>query len=244
MDLSLALLFFCFLVLAASTWRQWTDPEKRNRESWWIDGAGLLIQGLGVPLLRVGVSAVILRSLWPAAAGQVEIPGATAFLLSFTLIDYLYYWNHRGLHNAGLWPLHRVHHTTESLDLWASSRNSVWTPLLLVYLWSQTAIVFLLKDPSWFLWGVAASNALDLWRHSSVRTPAFVRKTLGAFLILPEDHEWHHSRDRHGVNFGANLNLWDRWHGSFHRPPGRAEALGVITKGSLSDRLWRPWRLR
>ncbi len=197
-----------------------------------------------MPLVQIGILGTVFRSLWPQAAGQLEMSGFVAFLLSFTLIDYIYYWNHRLLHSRNLWPVHRVHHSVESMDLWASSRNSIWTPLLLIYIWSQGILIFLLKDPSWFLWGVATSNALDLWRHSGMQTPPLIRRSLGAIFVLPEDHEWHHSRDQHGINFGANLNSWDRLHGSFYRPQERAAVLGVSVDGSLADRLLRPWKLQ
>ncbi len=180
---------------------------------------------------------------FPHARGSLQCPGGIAFAISFVGIDYLYYWNHRWLHQVKLWPFHRVHHSSKSLDLFATSRNSLWTIFLIVYLWSQAAFLFFLQDPWPFALGVALSSTLDIWRHSGFTTPNMIRKLLGAFLILPEDHEWHHSQEISGVNYGANLNIWDQLHGTFYRPNVRAQALGEDLGGSLWAWFWAPWRM-
>ena len=61
--------------------------------------------------------------------GAVEVPSWLAFVISFVVIDYAYYWNHRLLHGA-LWRWHAVHHTASRLDVVVTSRNTLWTPLL------------------------------------------------------------------------------------------------------------------
>lgn len=234
-------LFVCFWSLSLAGW------ARRRKEEWALDGVSLFAQGLLVPLIQSGILVAGAAWVWPGLRGDWDLPPAIAFLLSFTLIDYLYYWNHRLLHRPALWSFHQLHHSSPRLDVFATSRNSLWTPLLIVYVWVQGAFLFLLADPVPFLWGIALSNALDLWRHSGLRTPEPLRRVLGPVLILPEDHEWHHSRDREGVNFGANLNLWDRWHGSFWR---QESAQGLIRPSELGQPVrneelwslfWKPW---
>ena len=72
----------------------------------------------------------------------------------------------RLLHSRWLWPAHRVHHTMTEMDVLGTSRNSVWSSALIVYLWVNGAVLYLLNDPTWFAAGAAVTAALDLWRHS------------------------------------------------------------------------------
>ena len=112
-----------------------------------------------------------------------------------------------------------------------------------VYVWVNGAFVFLLADPRWFLLGAAVSAALDLWCHSRLgpRPDSALARVLGAVLILPSDHAWHHATDVIGHNFGANLSWWDRLHGTLYRPGRAPDALGVDDGLTLGQRLFRPY---
>ena len=183
--------------------------------------------------------------MMPDFRGSFAVSPVFAFCLSFIGIDYLYYWNHRLLHTRRLWPLHRVHHSVGHLDVLATSRNSAWTIFFIVYLWVPPLFVFFLKDPRWFLAGMVTGYCLDVWRHSGWlwnRKQVPVR-LLRSFLIDAQDHEWHHAEEKFNINFGANLNLWDRMHGTFHRSPSRPRKVGV----RADEKFWRsylaPWKL-
>jgi sterol desaturase/sphingolipid hydroxylase (fatty acid hydroxylase superfamily) len=214
----------------------------RRREDWILDASGLAMQGLVVPLLQASLIAALWNALLPQARGSWSAPGWIAFLLNFTVIDWLYYWNHRLLHRRPIWSVHLVHHGSARLDILSTSRNSLWTPFFLVYLWVYGFFTHLLGEVFWFSMGVLANAILDLWRHSELTTPVWARATLGRILILPEDHRWHHAADLEGVNFGANLNLWDRLHGTFHRSEESPRALGMAVGVGWFDQLVRPWR--
>lgn len=237
--MDLFLVFSAFGLLAAGTYR---DPSARasffarGRREWIVDALSLGAQGFLVPLLKLALMSLVWPRIFPGLGGAVRLSFAGAFLLNFTLIDYLYYWNHRLLHHPRLWRWHAVHHTSERLDFAVTSRNSLLTHFLILYLWVLSLLGFLLADPRGLWWGAALSAALDLWRHSGWVSPAWLRRGAGFWLILPEDHEWHHGRDVAGVNFGANLKLWDRLHGTAGRARGRCPVLGNPIAGD-----WRSW---
>src|SRR5688500_3064267 len=189
----------------------------RDRAAWLVDGSGLVIQGM---------IAVALIWLVPHRRGAIDVPFWLALLISFVVVDYAYYWNHRLLHGA-LWRWHAVHHTAPKLDIVVTSRNSLWTPLLILYVWAGLAAIFLLRDPSGFLLGLSLTAALDLWRHSPLVLPPRVRRVLSWILVTPHEHAWHHSRSRTAVNFGANFTIWDRLHGTFDATDALPEQLAL-----------------
>src|SRR5262245_8018002 len=240
------IVFLSFLLLAALTFSL-RQPRslvlRRKPADWVLDGAGLLIQGIVVPASQAILIFGLLFALIPKAHGALNLSATSGFLLNFVVVDYLYYWNHRWLHCKTLWPAHAVHHTPEQTDVFITSRNTLWTPLLVVYLWINGLFLFLLRDPSAFLFAASLTAGLDLWRHSSfsLRPGSAFHRALGCILITPHEHAWHHSRDRTDCNFGANLSLWDRLHGTYHSPASRAEKFGVPLALSLKRKLLFPF---
>jgi sterol desaturase/sphingolipid hydroxylase (fatty acid hydroxylase superfamily) len=232
------LVFIAFAVLIAATavLRGWKFFA-RSRGEWVVDGAGLIVQGVLVPLIEAFAIVALLTTAAPKLRGSVSMPFALAFLLNFVVIDYAYYWNHRLLHGA-LWRWHIVHHTAPRLDVLVTARNTLWTPLLIVYVWLNGIFLFLLRDPSGFLLGISLTAALDLWRHSPHRVP----RPLSWMIITPSDHAWHHSRARTDVNFGANLSIWDRLHGTYATDERSPEVLGVEVPMTAARRLLFPFQ--
>ena len=211
----------------------------RSREDRLLDASGLLMQGVVVPFLQSVVLYTVLSRWAPTFNGALHFPSWAAFLLNFAGVDYLYYWNHRLLHAKRLWPAHAVHHTAESLDVWVTSRNTLWTPLVIVYVWLNALFAFLLAEPAPYLLAAALTAALDLWKHSDAwpARPGPVLSALGAILVTPGHHAWHHSTDRADSNFGANLVLWDRLHGTYLPPDSRPARYGIALDWSLRRRL-------
>lgn len=216
---------------------------RRNFRDSVLDGTGLLWQAVAVPAVASLLGMSILPAVFGFPVDKFVISPWILFLLPLTMVDYLYYWNHRLLHGSRFWAFHRVHHSATQLDIWVTSRNSLWTPFLLVYVWFHAFLIFTLHDSSFYVFGMILHGALDLVRHSGIRTPAGLG-FLGHIFILPDDHQWHHSRDRYGVNFGANLSLWDRFHGTLYRPGVTPSAIGLEDRGNLRDELLFPWRLK
>lgn len=246
MGLSTLVVFIPFagLILATARTPQGRSAYARRRlPDWTIDASGLFVQGVAVPFLETAVLYLALTKIFPGLQGSLAIPATAAFLLNFVLVDYAYYWNHRLLHK-GLWRWHAVHHTAESLDVLVTSRNTLWSPLLIVYLWTNALFLFLLKDPSWYLASAALTAALDLWRHSPAvpSRPGTLYRLLSKILITPDDHAWHHSESRTDCNFGANLKLWDKLHGTDHAPGIAPEKLGIELDWTWTQKLLLPQR--
>ena len=218
----------------------------RTAAEWALDAAGLLVQGALVPALQITLVYGLMSVVAPSAKGRLIMPPPVAFLLNFVAVDYLYYWNHRLLHTQRFWETHAVHHTARQADVFITSRNTLWTPLLIVYVWANGALVYLLKDPTPFLLAVALTASLDLWRHTRffVAPGTRLHRAAALLLITPNEHLWNHSSARPACNFGANLSLWDKLHGTFYSPERRPDRLGIGVQLSLLRRLLFPFAAR
>ncbi len=232
-------LTLAFWFLVAVTLARGRSLAPRGAPEWALDGIGLIVQGLVVPFLQLGMVFAALAVLAPPWRGALGAPPWVSFLLNFVVVDYAYYWNHRLLHGP-LWRWHAVHHTAEAMDVIVTARNTLWTPLLIVYVWLNGLGAYLLADPAPFLISAALTAGLDMWRHSGAYPqPGEVGRRayegLSRFVITPEDHAWHHSTDRTDTNFGANLKIWDLWHGTYDGHGEAPRRLGV----ELAMTAWR-----
>jgi sterol desaturase/sphingolipid hydroxylase (fatty acid hydroxylase superfamily) len=236
-----------FWLLASLTFllqRERAAAMQRRPAEWTLDTLGLLVQGLAVPALQITLIYGLLNLIAPAAKASLDLSPLLAFLLNFVAVDYLYYWNHRALHTQAFWKTHAVHHTPEQADVFITSRNTLWTPLLIVYVWVNGLMLFLLKDPVPFLLSASITASLDLWRHTTfITVPGSpFHRVLALLFITPNEHLWHHSRERAGCNFGANLSLWDRLHGTYYSPAARPVRLGIPVRLALPRKLLFPFR--
>ncbi|MGJ3247170.1 MAG: sterol desaturase family protein [Elainellaceae cyanobacterium] len=241
------LVFASFLILIGLTaLRQTFVGGFANKpwQDWVLDGVGLWVQGILIPIVQI----ILIHSLWayllPSFGAQLTLGFIPAFLLSFVGVDYLYYWNHRLLHSRLCWAVHSVHHTVTDMDVMATSRNTLWSSFLIIYVWIHALLIYLLADPTAYILGVSLSSALDLWRHSAFSpTPnQLIYRLLAPWLILPTDHAWHHGRGAEVVNFGANLKVWDQLHGTYFKSDRPPTYLGTPTSLSLVQKLLFPFK--
>lgn len=243
----LELLTFWILVLAGLTRKTQRDGYlHKTRAAWILDISGLIVQGALIPVLQMGIVVAGLRTYAPEFAGILKLSGAPwllGFLLNFIVVDYLYYWNHRLFHHPWGWSLHRVHHSVTEMDVMGTSRNTLWTSFLIVYLWCNGLLVFLLDAPGGYIAGAATTASLDLWRHSTLGPVPGGRweKCLGWLFVLPQDHAAHHADRTIFGNYGANLCLWDKAHGTFLNRGETVERLGVATRLSVTKQLLWPF---
>ena len=103
--------------------------------------------------------------------------------------------------------------------------------------------VYLLADARGYLVAVSVTAALDLWRHSrfGVARGSGLYGVLSPWLMLPQDHGWHHGSGLRGCNFGANLKVWDRWYGTDLKCEDGPEGLGVEVELSVVRQLVFPF---
>ncbi|MDZ8092712.1 MAG: sterol desaturase family protein [Nostoc sp. DedQUE05] len=220
-----------------------TQLQVKCHEDWLLDGTGLMIQGILIPLLQATFVYWLYQNLLLTQQGDLKLSLIPTFLISFVVVDYLYYWNHRLLHTKYFWKIHQVHHTVTQMDVLGTSRNTLWTSLLIIYLWIHTLFLYLLADPTGYVLGVSLTSALDLWRHSRLIIPENNRfyQFLSSWLILPQDHAWHHCREIHNYNYGANLKIWDKLHGTYYESQKMPSIIGIPSSLNLFQKLLFPF---
>ncbi len=143
------------------------------------------------------------------------------------IADLCGYWSHRMLHEIPwLWRIHRVHHSSESLDWLASARvhplETVWTRIISVL--------------PIFLLGFSAKVTAVLTGVIAVY-PVFIHCNLswgygplGYVLASPAFHRWHHASDAAAIdkNYSGLLPVFDFIFGTAYFPnEGKPERYGL-----------------
>ena len=142
-------------------------------------------------------------------AGPLAIAGAIAAW------DFVYYWNHRAMHESRwLWAVHVVHHSSERYNLSTALRQPV-------------ADAFGMFVPMGLLaWAgfrpelIETARGVNLLYQFWIHTEAIGR--LGPaeeVLNTPSHHRVHHGSNRRYIdrNHGSILITWDRLFGTFQR---------------------------
>ena len=206
--------------------------------------ASPILNGLG---LIIGITIGVLSFAWlpglllrPLVA---MIPPVLAPFVALALFDFVIYWSHRFYHEVPLlWKFHAIHHSTEHLD-WASGfRAHPFDGALLA-----PAIVFLIAagfSPETTGVITIIQIITGLFLHANVK---WRWKPLHKFVITPEFHHWHHTKEPQAIwsNYSVFLPLWDIIFGTYFMPSDkRPTDYGVdepIPKG-MSEQLLYPMR--
>lgn len=238
-------ILFLTLFIHLFTKIEWRDRlVAKPLRDWILDCTGLVIQGTLIPILQTYVFFAMLVSVFPSYNGVLDWHWTFSFLFHFLFVDYLYYWNHRFFHHKALWPIHMVHHSAKDMDVMATSRNSIYTSFFLVYIWVNTIMIFLLKDPAPYLLSIVVTAGLDIWKHSKLgishpQLMSFISRYL--FIMTPQDHAWHHGK-KPQVNYGANTNLFDKLHQTYLETSHYPEKIGIKTGLTLTQELFNPFK--
>jgi sterol desaturase/sphingolipid hydroxylase (fatty acid hydroxylase superfamily) len=176
---------------------------------------------LGVTVVRgatllIPISVAIPGAYWLHAHRLVDVSslGALSWVLLFFGIEFFYYWFHRMSHRVRwFWLSHAVHHSTNELNLVASSRLA-WTSQLTGSYVIFAPLILLGFAPETILAGVALNLSFQVWIHAD-----WVPKLgfLEGLLNTPSAHRVHHASnlDYLDANYGGVLVIFDRLFGTY-----------------------------
>ena len=203
--------------------------EKRDTAS----SLGLLIGNIVIGFALQGVLGRITRRLFDRRVSDFG-SRRLSFLKAMVAWDFLYYWNHRWMHEVRLfWGNHVAHHSGRRYNLSTALRQpwSFWI-MSWVY-WPMPLLGFRART-------IAKASQLNLlyqyWIHTEAidRLPEPVEKVFNT----PSHHRVHHGCDPEYLdrNYGGILIVWDRMFGSFQAEIRRP--IYGLTKPMLSTDIW------
>jgi len=141
--------------------------------------------------------------------------GPLAVALAIAGWDFIYYWNHRFMHESRhLWAIHVVHHSSERYNLSTALRQPVADTLGTSVPYGLLCLVGISPDL------VATARGVNLLYQFWIHT-----ETIGelgpteAVLNTPSHHRVHHGSNPRYLdrNHGSILIVWDRLFGTFQR---------------------------
>ncbi|HLN16289.1 MAG TPA: sterol desaturase family protein [Acidimicrobiales bacterium] len=138
--------------------------------------------------------------------------------------DFLYYWNHRFMHESRyMWAVHVVHHSSEHYNLSTALRQPVADSLGTSVPYGLLCLLGLGPDV------VETARGVNLLYQFWIHTETIDR--LGppeAVLNTPSHHRVHHGSNRQYLdrNHGSILIVWDRLFGTFE-PEGEPVVYGL-----------------
>jgi len=210
---------------------------------WITDLASVAMHFFVLPALQIVLVYKLLGTFLPQYKGAVQDSWWLSALL-YLLIDYGWYWNHRIFHaQTPLWNLHKTHHSPEQVDVFVTPRNALVAHFLMVYFWFIAAIVYVLRDPTFFLWLTALGTVVNFWGHTNFYLPcdSLLNRVVRVFLVTPREHLWHHSRENPHCNFATVFSFWDRWHGTDYCGAERPTGFGEPSKRTVWNQLIWPF---
>jgi sterol desaturase/sphingolipid hydroxylase (fatty acid hydroxylase superfamily) len=153
--------------------------------------------------------------MWEKGQRHDRGAGPLAWAAAIVGWDFIYYWNHRMMHEVrGMWAIHVVHHSSERYNLSTALRQpvadvlGVWVPYgLLARAGIRPALI-------------SQARGINLLYQYWIHTDAI--RTIGAgeeVLNTPSHHRVHHGSNPEYLdrNHGSILITWDRLFGTFQR---------------------------
>ena len=132
---------------------------------------------------------------------------------AMVLWDFLYYWDHRWMHEVRvLWANHVTHHSSQRYNLSTALRQP-WSGFLTFWVFAPMP---LLGFPTTKTTKAGQLNLLyQYWIHTEAigKLPAPIEKVFNT----PSHHRVHHGANRQYLdrNYGGILILWDKLFGTF-----------------------------
>ena len=172
----------------------------------------MLAGNVAVNLAVAGGVAAMGR--WVSKRRVVDL-GATKWSLPAAMLlwDFLYYWDHRWMHEVRLfWANHVTHHSSERYNLSTALRQP----------WSGFLLSWVFMPMPWLgipAHHVAKAGQLNLLYQYWIHTEAIDRlpKPVEAVFNTPSHHRVHHGANPQYLdkNYGGILIVWDRLFGTF-----------------------------
>ena len=141
------------------------------------------------------------------------LPGWMVWILTFIIVDFVYYWYHRCSHRVRFfWAVHMNHHSSEEMNFSVSLRQAWFGGInkfpffMIIPLIGFNPVITAVASLILMLWGVTG--------HTQ-----WIKKLgpLEYIFVTPSHHRVHHGSNEEYIdkNYGNFLIIWDRMFGTF-----------------------------
>jgi len=213
---SAALLMFFVILSALECYSPKVKrPAARLRQSYRTNAKIFIFNSIVFSLLSMSSLLLLAEQYSPDRdfPDYLEHPAARA-LLSFLVLDLMFYLWHRASHRFdSLWMFHKVHHNDPYINV--STAFRIHTVELLIATVLKAAYIIMLEvDRTTLLLQEAVMMLFVMFHHTNIAFPG--EKLLSRVFVTPYLHRAHHSalRVEHDNNYGAVLSIWDRLFGT------------------------------
>ncbi|HEY3831649.1 MAG TPA: sterol desaturase family protein [Acidimicrobiia bacterium] len=199
-------------------------------------GGVVAVASGGLAITTAWASLTQIDALWKRRFVRDLGSGPLAVGAAILGWDFIYYWNHRFMHESRyLWAVHVVHHSSEHYNLSTALRQPVADPLgtyapygLLSLFGVRPELVKFARD---------VNLLYQYWIHTDTV------RSIGPFeeaLNTPSHHRVHHGSNRKYIdrNHGSILIIWDKLFGTFQR-----EEEPVVYGLTKNLGTYSPWRV-
>ena len=184
---------------------------------------GLLAGNVTVSLLTKGSILLLYIFFYQFRLFTINelMPMWVVWVLTFIVIDFVYYWYHRCSHRIRfLWAVHMNHHSSEEMNYVVSLRQAWFGPIskipffIFMPLVGFDPLITLVAGVASTLWGVLGHtqwiNKLGLLEY---------------IFVTPSSHRVHHGNNECYLdkNYGNLLIIWDRIFGTFAEEKEKVE---------------------
>ncbi len=216
---------------AADTRPEWHESRRQRRRRHRLARRAAKIGGPAA----IGAGWLSLAAMWGGATEPEALyerrvmpdmgDGPLPLALAVVGWDFVYYWNHRIMHESRiLWAIHVVHHSSERYNLSTALRQPV-ADVLGTFVPHATALIGVRPDL------IETARGVNLLYQYWIHTDLIGR--LGWFekwFNTPSHHRVHHGANPEYIdnNYAGILIVWDRLFGSF--VPETDEVVYGLTK--------------
>lgn len=203
----------------------------RRREPKWarqvaqVGGVAAVVTG-GVAVTTALQTLVTPARMWRRRIGPDLGTGALALIGATLAWDFIYYWNHRFMHESRyMWAIHVVHHSSERYNLSTALRQPVADAFGTFLPYSALCLLGFRPEM------IASARGINLLYQYWIHTDT-IRRLGPAEEVLntPSHHRVHHGMNQQYLdrNHGSILIVWDKMFGTFE--PERDPVVYGLTK--------------
>ncbi|XP_054164701.1 alkylglycerol monooxygenase-like [Oppia nitens] len=144
----------------------------------------------------------------------VDLPPTciSTWFLSLLLIEFVYYWVHRSLHEINIfWASHQFHHNAVDIDVSTTLRDTLID--LVIYEFFPIPLALIIPPPI-LLVHMQFSLIYQVWLHTEIVSHL---GPLEYIINTPRQHRVHHGKNPYCIdkNYGALIMIWDRVFGTY-----------------------------